>query len=229
MSYSDRFGFYRSKEWTDFRKAFISERYARDGDLICEGCNKMIVHPYDAILHHVEELNEVNIYDVDIALNEGNIQLLCHACHNRVHDRWQGGVGSGSRHIYVVWGSPCAGKRAYVERSASKDDLIVDIDRLYDAVTVGAYRGSVKGNVMRVYRELIDMVRTRNGRWKSAWILRTLPLEIDRDSLSRELGGAEFIHIDTEHDDCLIEARRRGGDWSKWVEEYWSRYQPPLS
>lgn len=229
MPYTDTFSFYRSAEWSKFRKAFLMTRMARDGELICEHCGKVIIHPYDAILHHSIELDDRNVHDAEISLNGEHIMLVCHACHNKIHDRWQGGSGSGSgsRHVYVVWGSPCAGKRAYVERSASKYDLIVDIDRLYECVTVGAYRGSVKGNVMALYRSLIDMVKTRNGRWKSAWIIRTLPLEIDRDSLMREIGGAESIHIDTDHDSCLIEAQRRGREWVDWVEQYWSKYQPP--
>lgn len=226
MGYSDLFSFYRSKEWEGLRRQITLERVDAQGDLICEGCKKVIIHPYDAICHHVEELNESNVHDTTVALNPANIQVVCHRCHNRIHDRWQGGKGSGSRHIYIVWGSPCAGKREYVDRSAGKHDLIIDIDRLYEAMNLGN-RGAVKGNVLATYRALIDMVKTRNGKWRSVWIVRTLPLQIDRESLMREVGGAELVHIDTDHDACLIEAHRRGGEWVDWVEQYWSRYQSP--
>lgn len=227
MSYKDRFEFYRSSEWTKFRKVFLAERLSRDGELICEHCNKVIIHPYEAILHHKIELDDINVFDANIALNPDNIMLVCPKSHNQIHERWQGGNYAPIKKVYVVWGSPCAGKSKYVMDSAGKGDLIIDIDRLYQAMSTGEDRTGIKSNVLSVYRTLVDMVRTRNGRWRTAWIVRTLPLNIDRESLLREIGGAEMIHIDTDHDTCLLEAKARGGQWVEWVEQYWSRYQEP--
>lgn len=228
MAYTDLFSFYRSREWETLRRTITLGRINEDGDLICEHCGKPILHEYDAICHHVEQLTEVNVFDPSIALNPDNIQVVHHRCHNIIHDRFQGGaVGSGTRHVYVVWGSPCAGKSAYVNENASPRDLVVDIDRLYEAISIQGNRKAVKSNVLAVYRGLIDMVKTRNGKWRTAWIIRTLPLEIDRESLSRELGGAEFIHINTPKDLCELEAEQRGGEWMDWTRQYWDRYQTP--
>lgn len=225
MAYKDRFEFYRSVEWTRFRDIFLGERLARDGELICEHCNKVILHPYEAILHHKIELNDVNVFDANIALNPDNIMLVCHKSHNEIHERF--GYHNNVKKIMVVWGSPCAGKSKFVMDSAGKGDLIIDIDRLYWAMGVDDNRAGIKSNVLSVYRSLVDMVRTRNGRWNTAWIVRTLPLNIDREGLIRELGGGELIHIDTPKEICLEEAKNRGGDWLKWTEQYWSRYQEP--
>lgn len=226
MGYTDLFSFYRSSEWEGLRKTITMERVNEHGDLICEYCQKPIVKQYDAICHHVVELTESNVHDAMISLNPDNIQVVHHRCHNKIHDRWQGGRPSGTRHIYVVWGSPCAGKSAYVQANAGRNDLVVDIDRLYSAMGVDDNRGAVKSNVLSVYRSLIDMVRTRNGRWRTAWIVRTLPYEIDRERILKEIGGGELIHIDTSMDECLRIAKERGGDWESWVQEYWSRFQP---
>lgn len=223
--YSDLFSFYRSKEWEALRKTITLERVDQNGDLLCEYCHKPIIHPYDAVCHHKVELDETNVHDATIALNPDNIMVVHHRCHNKIHDRFQGARQSGTRHIYCVWGSPCAGKAQYVADNAGRTDLIIDIDRLYDAMSTGEYRGAVKSNVMAVYRSLVDMVRTRNGRWRTAWIVRTLPLQIDRDMMVRDL-GCEMIHIDTPKGECLDEAKKRGGDWVQWTEEFWSRYQP---
>lgn len=225
MAYNDLFSFYRSDDWARFRKVFLAERLARDGELICEHCGKVIIHPYEAILHHKVELDETNVFDVEIALNPDNIMLVCPKSHNAIHERW--GYVSRVKRIVIVWGSPCAGKRSFVEDSAGPKDLIIDIDRLYEATTTNEDRGAVKGNVLALYRSLIDMVRTRNGRWRTAWIIRTLPLNIDRESLVREVGGGELIHIDTPMDECMTEAKVRGGDWPAWVEQYWDRFQAP--
>lgn len=225
MAYTDLFSFYRSPEWEGLRKRITLERVDNMGDLHCEHCGKVLIHPYEAICHHVEELTEENVFDALVALNPDNIQVVCHRCHNKHHERW--GYASRVKRVCVVWGSPCSGKRSFVAESAGPNDLIVDIDSIYDALSTGEYRGSITGNVMAVYRTLIDQVKTRNGRWRTAWILRTLPLNIDRESLGRELGGPEMIHIDTDMAACLEEAESRGGDWPKWTEEYWKKYQPP--
>lgn len=225
MSYTGLSDFYTSKEWTSFRKVYLGERLAKDGELICDHCGKVILHPYEAILHHKIELDAVNVFNPDIALNPDNIMLVCPNSHNQIHQRWS--YADRSKYVKVVWGSPCAGKRAFVDESAGPKDLIIDMDRLYEAMTTNEDRGAVKGNVLSIYHTLIDMVRTRNGRWRTAWIVRTLPLKVDRDNILREIGGAELIHIDTPMDECMTEAQNRGGDWPDWVKQFWERYQPP--
>lgn len=223
----DLFSFYRSKEWKSLRARITLERVNDQGDLICEHCGKPIVRAYDAICHHKIELTDANVNDATMALNPDNIMVVHHKCHNMIHERF--GYQTMTRHIFIVWGSPCAGKRAYVDENAGKNDLIIDIDRLYEAVGSCGNRGAVKGNVMSLYRQLIDMVRTRNGRWRTVWIVRTLPLAIDRDSIVRDCQGGELIHIDTPKDVCLDRARQRGGDWEEWTEKYWGMFQPPES
>lgn len=221
--YSDLFSFYRSKEWETLRSRITLERVNASGDLICEHCGKPIVHPYDAICHHKIELTESNVHDATIALNPDNIMVVHHRCHNMIHERF--GYNSGTRHIYVVWGSPCAGKRAFVDANAGKNDIIVDIDRIYECINLSR-SGMVKGNVFQIYRMLIDAIRTRNGKWRNAWVVRGLPLRIDRENIIKDLGGGEMIHINTDFEECLKEARRRGGSWEEWLLEYQAKYQP---
>lgn len=217
--------FYRSKEWENLSKLIRIERVNSNGDLCCEDCGRPIVNAYEAICHHVKELTETNVHDVNISLNPMNIQVLCRSCHNRIHARFGFNPDKRTRNVYIVWGSPCAGKARYVEEAAGSNDLIVDIDKLYEAMSLGR-SNAVKSNVLSVYRQLIDMVKTRNGRWNDAYIIRTLPLQIDRELILRECGGGELIHIDTPKDECLLEAEKRGGDWVKWTEEYWRKFQP---
>lgn len=224
MSYSDLFSFYRSSEWESLRRQVTLGSVNAEGDLICEHCGKPIVHQYDAICHHKIELTEANVHDALIALNPDNIMVVHHRCHNAIHERF--GFQTMTRHIFVVWGSPCAGKSEYVRANAGKNDIVIDIDALYDAVGVQGNRGAVKNNVMQLYRSLADMIRTRNGRWRCAWIIRTLPLPIDRDMIVRDLGGGELIHIDTPMDVCMERAKNRGGDWVDWTAQFWDRFKP---
>lgn len=78
---SERIRFYKSKEWKEVRKYVI----ARDRD-ICYFCGKLIGKR--ATVHHIQELNEDNFMDWDVALNPDNL-VACHAsCHNEHHQRF---------------------------------------------------------------------------------------------------------------------------------------------
>lgn len=216
--------FYRSKEWESLRAVLMAERVNEYGDIVCAECGKPIVNKYDCIAHHVKELTEANVCDYNISLNPDNIILVHHRCHNKIHERFGHNKDKRTRQVYIVWGSPCAGKARYVEERAGSNDLIVDIDKLYEAMSLGR-SSAVKSNVLQIYRQLIDMVKTRYGKWNDAYIIRTLPYKIDRDLICREVGGGQLVHIDTPKEECMQEAYRRGGEWVKWVNEYWSKYQ----
>lgn len=72
--------FYKSKAWKDCRKAYVSNRVAIDGGL-CEMCQEAKGY----IVHHVIELNPININDPFISLNHDNLQYVCLKCHNKHH------------------------------------------------------------------------------------------------------------------------------------------------
>ncbi|MCQ2059777.1 MAG: HNH endonuclease [Bacteroidaceae bacterium] len=214
-----RFSFYRSREWQELRSALMLERVDSAGYVICAECGQPITKAYDCIAHHIKELTEQNVNDYAVSLNPENIALVHHRCHNLIHNRF----GTYTRHIYIVWGSPCSGKQQYVQDNALNDDLIIDIDRIYSAVN-NSRSNRVYDNVMQVYRQLIDMVKTRNGRWVNAWIIRGFPLQMDRERLASEL-GAELIHIDTDRETCDAVAASRGGEYPKFVADWWSKYR----
>lgn len=195
------------------------ERVNESGDLLCEHCGKPIVNKYDCIGHHKTPLTEANVNDYTVSLNPDNIALVHHKCHNKIHNRF----GTYTRHVYIVYGSPCAGKSTYVDSVALKDDLIIDIDRIYSAINNGRSK-RLYDNVMAVYRSLIDMVQTRNGRWVNAFIVRTFPLKGERERLASSL-GAELVHIDTPQDVCMERALNRAEGYDKIVSDFWRKFQ----
>ena len=213
--YSGLGDFYRSDEWDRCRSAFIAGRIARDGEARCERCGKAILRQYEGIVHHVQELDEANVHDPSIALNPDNLMLVCHFCHDAIHERWG---HQRSRHVYLVWGCPCSGKRGFVDASRGRHDIVVDIDAIFESL--GGERSDVKGEALAMYQTAIDRIKTRGGRWRNAWVIRTLPRASDRQRLQRDLGGAEEIHVEASEEQCRAEAERRGGDWPKWVEQW---------
>ena len=213
------FSFYRSKEWESLRDQLKLERMNDCGEIICGHCGKPILKKYDCICHHKTFLTEQNVNDWDISLNPDNIELVHHKCHNEIHNRF----GIFNRHIYIVYGSPCSGKTKFVNDNATKDDLIIDIDKIFDAINTSK-SNRLYNNVMMVYRDLIDMVRTRNGKWVNAWIVRGFPSKAERERAANDLDG-ELIYIDTPKEICLERSQLKGDKYYEIVEDWWRKYR----
>lgn len=211
--------FYRSTEWVNLRSMLMLERVDQNGDVVCEHCHKPIVNKYDCIGHHKTPLTEANVNNYEISLNPDNVMLVHHKCHNIIHNRF----GTYTRHIYIVYGSPCSGKTTFVNERALKDDLIIDIDRIFEAINNGR-SNRLYDNVMQVYRLLVDMVKTRNGKWVNAFIIRGFPLQAERERLAAML-DAELVYIDTDKETCLERAYERAPDYDKFVLDWWSKFQ----
>jgi predicted kinase len=193
------------------------ERTNKNGDLLCAYCCKPIVKPYDCIAHHKNHLTESNVFDVNISLNPDNIEFVHHACHNRIHEK-----GYKTKKVYIVYGSPCSGKSTFVNSVCMPDDLILDIDRIYNCVN-NSRSNLVYPNVMQIYRFILDMIKTRSGAWNNAYIVRGLPTNAERERLASQIDG-ELIFIDTDKETCLERSKQKGKDYYKFVNDWWSKY-----
>lgn len=212
--------FYKSKEWEALLKQLKLERVNSDGELICEYCHKPILKKYDCIGHHMTELTEANVNDYDISLNSENIMLIHHKCHNLIHERFSGF----KQKVYLVYGSPCSGKSTWVKTVAYDDDLIVDIDNIWEAIcNSNKYHkpNRLKANVFGVRDTLIDMIKCRKGMWRNAYVIGTYPLASDRERLSKLL-GAELVFIDETKEECL--SRCVDDNWKSYVEEWFDLF-----
>lgn len=183
--------------------------------------------------HHKVELTLDNIDDVNITLNPDNIEVLCHDCHNAAHKRF--GYAVGAKHVYLVYGSPCAGKTTYVNSVATRNDLIVDLDKIHRAICIcGLYDkpDATKRVAFNVRDYLLDEVRTATPRrkWQDAYIIGTYPDRIDRDVFVQDY-GAELVHIDTSKEECIkrayqdIERSSIRDAVIGWINAYWERYR----
>lgn len=182
--------------------------------------------------HHIIELTLDNVDDPNIALNPENIEVLCHKCHNEVHARFGNAVGD--KHVYVVHGAPFAGKHTYVKAVATRNDIVVDLDAIYAALTVcGAYDkpDAVKRIAFDIYNRLLDEVRTATPRrkWQDAYIIGGFPDRYDRDNFVAEY-GADLVHIDTDKGECIRRVYQNVAQPALrdaavgWIEKYFARY-----
>ena len=214
--------FYKSKEWLDLLEVLKLERTSKSGYLLCEYCALPITKKYDCIGHHKTELTEANVNDVEVSLNSDNIMLIHHRCHNRIHERF----GGFKQRVYIVYGSPCAGKSTWVNTVAYDDDLIVDMDKLWECICLCDKLhkpNRLKANVFGLRDTLLDQVKCRTGMWRNAYVVGGYPLASDRERLSKLL-GAELIFIDEDEETCL--SRCENEKWKEFVREWFDCYTP---
>ena len=124
----------------------------------------------------------------------------------------------------MVYGSPCSGKTSWVRDVANEDDLILDIDKIWESICLcDKYHkpNRLKANVFGIRDCLIDQIRTRTGMWRNAYIIGGYPLRTDRDRLSNML-GARLVFIDTSKEECL--ARAESEEWKEFIEDWFDNF-----
>lgn len=221
-----RQSFYKSDAWTKFRKIIISQRMDAEGAVHCAMCGKALLKTRDIQVDHIRELTDDNYQDVNVSLNPDNVQLLCIDCHNKKHERFQGWAPPKPKKVFIIWGSPCAGKNTFVQQVAGKNDLIVDMDRIWECITTQDRFHKperLKGTVFDIREQLYDAVKHRAGKWQDAYIITTAPLEGDRQRLKERVYADELIHIDTDKDTCLSRAQTE--EWKNLINTYFDRLQ----
>ena len=227
----DLSSFYHGKEWRKLVETIRIERVNEDGQLICEYCGKPIVRKYDAIGHHKVELTEENVNDFEVSLNPDNVVMVHHACHNRIHDK----LGYSRREVYLVYGPPRAGKTTWVRENMTEGDLVVDMDNVWECVSMcDRYVKPKRLNavVFKVRDVLIDAVKYRLGRWHNAYVIGGYPLSSERERLCRELGARE-VFIDATMEECIQRAEGMDKDsvedWKKFIAEWFERYHATVA
>ena len=212
--------FYKSSEWENFRSLLMQDRTNDKGEIICEYCGKPILKKYDCIAHHKQELTDDNVNDFEISLNPGNVELIHFRCHNEMHGRFGGLV----QKVYLVYGAPCAGKRTWVSEVANEDDLVLDLDKIWESIcSCDRYHkpNRLKANAFGLRDCLLDQIRTRTGMWRNAFVIGTYPLRSDRDRLCSLL-RAEPVYIEAEKQECMDRAPTQ--QWKYYVAEFFDTF-----
>lgn len=228
--------FYNSKEWRAFRLRLIAERANKeDGMLYDEYSGKPLVNSYDIVLHHKQPLTMQNVNDYSISLNPSNIQIVSHRSHNEIHKRFG---FCAERKVYYVYGAPCSGKTSFVNNIKGNSDIVVDMDNIWQCITGGArYEKpqALKTNAFILRDCLLDMVKTRAGKWERAFVIEGGAIEAERSRKIAAL-GAEPIYIDTDKETCFkrlandnTRTETQKQEWKTYIEKWFNDYQTNVS
>lgn len=224
------FDFYNSQLWRDFRRQLIADRTdPADGFARDELTGQPILKEWDIIAHHKTELTLQNVNDFSISLNPDNIMLVSHRSHNEIHARF--GYACGKK-VYYVYGAPCSGKTHYVNSVKGNSDLIVDIDNIWQALTGERYYkpDALKACVFTLHNDLLDMCKTRQGRWSRAYIIAGGARREDRERTIKAT-GAEPILIQATEEQCIArlmgdpERKKYTDQWQEYVKDWFEKYQ----
>lgn len=216
--------FYSSDLWRNFRQRLIQERGP-----YCEQCNELVTNTRELTAHHEIELTPDNVHDHMISLNPSLIKLLHHSCHNAIHNRFG---AKRQRGVYLVYGPPLAGKKTFVKEQMMRGDIVVDMDRLYEALSFQPSYDkpdNLFSIVMGVHNLLLDNIKTRAGKWGNAWVIGGYPDRFKRERTA-EMIGAELIFVSALEKECLARLdidptlQHIKSEWMKYIYKWFDQY-----
>ena len=129
-----------------------------------------------------------------------------------------------------MYGAPLSGKTSWVNDNKTEGDLIIDMDSIWECISgCDRYIKPKRLNAVafKVRDTLLDCVKYRLGKWDVCYLIGGFPLQAERERLIKEL-GARDIFIEATKEECLSRLDERSEEWSEYIEQWFSRYIPPM-
>ena len=231
MRWNSLESFYSSSAWEDTRINVILERATSDG-VICQECGQAIRESKKIIVHHIEELNINNVNDYNISFNHSNLLVVCFNCHNRIHKRFC--KQECEKGTYIVYGPPLSGKSTYVKNHKGPNDLVIDLDAIYQAITGNELYNkpdSLKYNAWAVRNMLLDNIKVRYGKFESAWIIGGYADKYEREKIIKDLGATPVLIAATK-EECLMRLKsakdfrqEKYKEWKQYISTWFEKYK----
>lgn len=240
MSHPQMKKIYNSTRWQNCREYIFNKYFG-----LCADCGSPGLE-----VHHIKHLTLTNIDDPNIVYGEDNLVLLCRACHFKRHgkremrevkpkkSKMRKGLyfdAEGNMCVmkkYIVHGAPGSGKSTYIRRHKEPGDLIVDLDLIFQAISLEDKADlpiNLLDTALYVRECLYQSIESMEVDSKTVWIAATLPDRDEREELKKRL-GAELIHIDTAEEECIYQAmndpeRKDFELQKKIIRKYFSKYK----
>ena len=121
--------------------------------------------------------------------------------------------------IHVICGAPCAGKTTYVKEHAKKGEIIVDADRIAEAIGSGTEHnasGECWDAALKLRESLIEYAKSSSG---ESWIIHTKPNKRQIEEYKRI--GADIVVLDPGIDVCKKRAETRPEGTVREIEKWY--------
>ena len=167
MYYRTRLDFYNGAEWKILKKQMIERATKSDGFVYDELNGERIIMKGDIIVHHLVELTDDNINNVEVSLNPDNLRVVSFRHHNELHSRFG---ATPRKKVYWLFGAGDA--YPFINEHSTQEDIIVDIGRIRRAVSFSDERKKATDAAVFAARDaVLDCIYTRRGKWLNAWIV----------------------------------------------------------
>lgn len=193
--------FYSSREWQIARMEAISNATNERGEVIDAYTGKPIYNARQIQVHHKIELTLSNVNDYDISLSQDNLIVVSFASHNEIHTRF----GFKQKKVYLVIGSVCSGKSTFVKESAGHNDVILDMDSIWEAISINErYHkpNSIKSMALSIRNTMIEQIGMRNFEG-NAYVLSTESRARPRQDLITRINADEIIYLKSSREECI--------------------------
>jgi len=134
--------------------------------------------------------------------------------------------------VIIINGAPGSGKSHYVNERAKAGDIVLDLDRINEAISPGSGLYQDAEPVLAVSLEMrkafLAAIKERLGKWNTAYVISSTPQKAALDELAESL-GAEVVSMPVSLETCISniagDDRRTDKDAHiqravKWYEEH---------
>lgn len=162
-----------------------------------------------------------------------NLQALCKPCHSTKTYVSDGSFGRAVlQRVVVVCGPPASGKTTYVRERAHVGELVVDVDRIYEALSGQPYYDKPSSLLPFVLaaRDAVLARLERPSPVGRAWLITGGADARERERLERRF-KAHVIVLETSVEECLRRIRQdprrslRAREWEPLIRDWWRLYR----
>lgn len=122
--------------------------------------------------------------------------------------------------MHVICGAPCSGKTTYIKKHAKPGQLIVDADRIAEAIGSGVShcsKGVCLDAALRVRDTLIEYAKQSQA---DSWIIHTKPSKSQMKDYQRH--GADIVVLDPGIEVCKRRAAQRPEGTIEQIEKWYT-------